>query len=111
MKAVHFIQKDPKLVPMAENPKDPASLWTSGFWAVPEATAQKLIGGMIYFHKRQDTRSMRGGEIVGYEVVKDDEYAGRIVFRFREDSSARGKLTGREGWAMEKKIVWDDDAV
>ena len=108
MNAVHFIQKDPKLVPKAESPKDSASFWTSGFWAVPETTARKLIGAMIYFHKRQDSRSTRGGEVVGYEVVKDGEYAGRIIFRFREDRSAKGVLTSREGWAMEKKIVWDD---
>ena len=61
------------------------------------------------FHERQDSRSKRGGEIVGYEVVKFGEFAGRIIFRFRNDPSAKGKLTGREGWAMEKKIVWDDE--
>lgn len=110
MNAIHLIQKDPKLVPRAENPKDPASLWTSGFWAVPESTARKLVGGMIHFHERQDSRSKRGGEIVGYEVTKGGEYPGRIIFRFREDPSAKGKLTGREGWAMEKKIVWENAA-
>lgn len=108
MNAIHFVQRDPELAPKPERPKDPASVWTSGFWAVPESTAQRLIGGMIYFHERQDSRSKRGGEIVGYELSKDVKFAGRIVFRFREDPSARGKLTGREGWAMEKKIVWDD---
>lgn len=111
MNAIHLIQKNPKLVPMAENPKDPASLWISGYWAVPESTARRLIGGMIYFHARQDGRSKRGGEIVGYEVVQSGEWIGRIRFRFREDSTAKRKLTDREGWSMEKKIIWDDDAV
>lgn len=109
MNAIHLIQKDPKLGPKKESDKDPASLWTSGFWAVSESTSQKLIGGMIYFHERQDGRSKRGGEIVDYELVKDGKYAGRIIFRFRNDSAAKGKLAGREGWAMEKKIVWDDE--
>lgn len=107
MSAIHFIQKDPKLGPRPENPKDLASLWWSGYWALSESTAQKLIGGMIYFHEKQDSRSKRGGVIVSYEVVKDGEFAGRIIFRFRNDPSTKGKLTGREGWAMEKKIVWD----
>lgn len=109
MSAIHFIQRDLKLRPKPENPKDP-SLWRSGFWAVPESKARKLIGGMIYLHERQDGRSKRGGEIVGFEVAKEGDFAGRIIFRFREDPSARGKLTGREGWAMEKKIVRADGA-
>lgn len=108
MSAIHFIQRDPKFRPGPEDPKNP-SLRTSGFWAVSEPAAQKLIGGMIYFHERKDSRSKSGGEIVGYEVTKEGKYAGRIIFRFREDPLARGKLTGREGWAMEKKIAWDDE--
>ena len=103
--AIHLIQRDPKLVPKPVCPKDPDSLWASGYWAVTESTSRRLVGGMIYFHERQDGRSKRGGEIVGYELVGSGVWAGRIIFRFREDSSARGVLTGREGWAMEKKIV------
>ena len=94
---------------MPENPKDSESLWTSGFWAVSEATAKQLIGGMIYFHEKQESRSKRGGEIVGFEVVKSGEYAGRIIFRFRNDPNAKGVLTSRAGWPMEKKMVWSEE--
>jgi hypothetical protein len=106
MNAIHLIQKDPKLAPRPECPKDPTSLWRSGFWAVSEAMARRLTGAMIYFHEKQDARAKRGGEIVDYELVEEGEYAGRIIFRFREDPSAKGKLTGRDGWSMEKKIVF-----
>jgi hypothetical protein len=61
---------------------------------------------MIYLHEKQDARAKRGGEIIGCGLVEEGEYAGRIIFRFREDPSAKGKLTGREGWSMEKKIVF-----
>lgn len=106
MNAIYLIQKDPKLVPKPRRPGD--SVWESGFWSVPVATAKALIGGQIYFHKLQKSPAFFGGEIVGFEVTPEGEYAGRIIFRFRPDPNARGTKAGPDGWGMEKKIVWDE---
>ena len=45
--------------------------------------------------------------IVDFSVVEEGEYVGRVIFWFRNDPAARGTMTGREAWAMEKKIVLD----
>lgn len=104
MNCIHLIQKDtdPKLLPKPE--KEGSKIWTSGYWSLAAKTAEGLIGGMIYFHKAQVKPSFLGGEIVGYRVEESGEWKGRIVFRFREESSARGVKTGKEGWAMVMKL-------
>lgn len=103
MNCIHLIQKetDPKLLP---HPVKGSEFWVSGYWTLSEKTAQGLIGGMIYFHKAQVKPSFLGGEIVEYRVEESGEWKGKIVFRFRQDASARGVKTGKEGWAMVMKI-------
>jgi len=60
---------------------------------------------MIYFHTAQVKPSFLGGQIAGCRVEKSGEWKGRIVFRFRQEPLARGVKTGKDGWAMEMKIV------
>ncbi|HEX8160320.1 MAG TPA: hypothetical protein VF538_00355 [Pyrinomonadaceae bacterium] len=79
----------------------------SMFWDVPMQTAERLIGGSIYFHKKQKEPSFFGGRIIGYRIHDEaDENSGRIVFRFEADPTYRGVLAGVGGWSYEKKIVW-----
>jgi hypothetical protein len=81
----------------------------SGFWAIPSESAQVLVGGDIYFHKRQKEPSFYGGKILGYRIHnEDDEYRGRIIFRFEYSAKHRNVSAGIGGWSYEKKIVWGD---
>ena|SRR5438067_2644576 len=78
----------------------------SGFWDVSSQTAQELVGGDIYFHKKQKEPSYFGGKILGYRIhEKDDEYRGRIIFRFEYSAGHRNVSAGSGGWSNEKKIV------
>src|SRR5438067_13741492 len=80
----------------------------SGLWAVPSQTAQALLGGDIYFHKKQKEPSFYGGKILGYRMhEEDDENRGRIIFHFEYSAKHRNVSAGSGGWSNEKKIVWD----
>jgi hypothetical protein len=84
-------------------------IYESGFWAVSPETAQALLGGDIYFHKKQKEPSFYGGKILGYRIhEEDDEYCGRIIFRFEYSTKHRNVSAGSGGWSNEKKIVWDE---
>jgi hypothetical protein len=78
----------------------------SGFWDVTPQKAHALVGGDIYFHKRQKELSFFGGEILGYSIhEQDDQYRGRIIFRFEYSSEYRNVSAGDGGWSSEKKII------
>ncbi|MDT4965878.1 MAG: hypothetical protein QOJ64_615 [Acidobacteriota bacterium] len=78
----------------------------SGFWGVPPQTAQSLLGGDIYFHKKQKESSFFGGKILGYRMhEEDDEYRGRVIFRFEYSREHRDVSAGSGGWSNEKKII------
>ena len=80
--------------------------WESGWWAVAPETAEKLIGGHIYFHKKQAEPSFFGGLILGYRIETTGEWVGRVIFRFKTGLEFKGIKAGSSGWGMEKKIVW-----
>lgn len=82
------------------------SEWESGWWAVAPETAEKLIGGNIYFHKKQAEPSFFGGLILGYRIETTGEWAGRVIFQFKTGLEFKGIKAGSSGWGMEKKIVW-----
>jgi hypothetical protein len=79
----------------------------SGYWEVAPQIADELVGGDIYFHRKQKEPSFFGGKILGYRIHdEDDEYPrGRIIFRFEAARSHRGVLAGGSGWSYEKKII------
>jgi hypothetical protein len=82
--------------------------WASYCWVVSEDTAKKLIGGEIYLHKGQDKPSHFGGTIFSYDVLPAEARgdAGRIVFNFKAGLEFKNVKAGKDGWGMEKKIVW-----
>lgn len=82
------------------------NIFESGNWKVTPQQAEGLIGGDIYFHKKQKEPSFYGGKILGYRIYEsDDELNGRIIFRFEYSRSHKGVLAGDEGWSYEKKII------
>lgn len=98
---IHFIER---LGNMKRIDKELA-IWESGWWAVTPETADKLIGGRIFFHKAQDKPSFFGGKLTSYRIENEGELSGRILFTFIFSPEFRGVRTGREGWGMEKKVV------
>ena len=97
---IHFIEKLDLIKKVQGN------VFDSGFWDVPAATAEALIGGDIYFHRKQKEPSYFGGKITGYRISEADaEYPGRVIFRFEYSSTHRGVSAGGGGWSYEKKIV------
>lgn len=80
--------------------------WESGWWAVSQDTARRLVGGRIYFHLGQTKPSRFGGRITGFRVETEGNWPGRIVFEFIAGMEFKDVRTGREGWGMEKKIVY-----
>ena len=83
-----------------------SATWESGWWAVSTDTAAKLVGGRIFFHKAQDKPSFFGGRITKYRVETEGEWPGRIVFTFAAGQEFKAVKAGRDGWGMEKKVVF-----
>lgn len=81
-------------------------LHESGLWDVTPQTADELVGGDIYFHKKQKELSFFGGKILSYRIhEEDDEYRGRVIFNFESSSDHKNFSSGEGGWSNEKKIV------
>lgn len=102
---IHLIENSNNFVRLKEN------LWESGWWALNESEAARLVGGRIYFHKVQQERSFYGGDITGYRVVQDGEHDGLIVFEFKHNRDCRDVKTDKAGWIKKMKMVNDDPAL
>lgn len=102
---MHFVERKNNVHRVLDSHGD----WESGYWVIAEDTAQRLIGGDLYLHSRQNEPSHFGGKIISFRVHCDgsgSEIDGRIVFRIQATLEYKGVHTGREGWGNEKKLVW-----
>ena len=69
MTAIHLIKNDPSLqqiTPIALG----SDIFHSGYWVIAEDTAKALVGGNVFFHKKQEESSFFGGVIESIEVVR-----------------------------------------
>ncbi len=82
--------------------------WESGWWNLDEDKAKELVGGEIYFHKKQQEPSFFGGTIMGYRIEQDIQYQGRIVFTFKYNAACRDVKTDKHGWSKKMKIISRD---
>lgn len=106
MAAIHLIKNDPGLpsiTPIGQH--EGTGLFFSGFWSLAEATANKLIGGSIFFHEHRTGPSFFGGVIKSVVKVDQGLYPGRIIFIFKVDQACRGITTSQDGWSQEMKIT------
>src|SRR6266853_4691835 len=95
---IHLIER------MGHIQKIEGRIHESGLWDITPQTAQSLVGGDIYFHKKQKEVSYFGGKILGYRVHEgNDEYHGRIIFRFESSTEHKNVHSGEGGWSNEKK--------
>lgn len=99
---IHMIE------PLNNFVKLPDSSWESGWWNIDENKAKELIGGKIYFHKKQLEPSFFGGSITGYRIDQDAQYQGKIVFTLQYNAACRNVKTDKLGWSKKMKIVSHD---
>jgi hypothetical protein len=88
--------------------KLPDSRWESGWWNLDESKAKELIGGEIFFHKKQQEPSFFGGIITGYRTEQDAKNQDRIVFTLQYNSACRNVKTDKAGWSKKMKIISND---
>ncbi|OPY85477.1 MAG: hypothetical protein A4E72_01944 [Syntrophus sp. PtaU1.Bin208] len=79
--------------------------WESGWWSIDENKAKELVGGEIYFHKKQQEPSFFGGIIGAYRIEEDGQHQGNIVFIFQYHAECRNVRTDKNGWSKKMKII------
>ena len=99
---IHLIEQLNNFVKVQDN------IWESGWWNIDESKAKKLVGGEIYFHKKQQEPSFYGGTITGYRIEQDGQYQGRVVFTLQHSAACRNVKTDKHGWSKKMKIIIDD---
>ncbi|MDQ5839051.1 MAG: hypothetical protein M3379_19915 [Acidobacteriota bacterium] len=109
MPRIHLIERGGHFNPIKGN------VFESWCWEVTPQTAQALVGGDIYFHKKQKEPSYYGGKILGYRIHDSNEgfapnCSGRVIFTFEYSRGHKNVSAGKGGWSQEKKIVLDDTA-
>ncbi|MCF8131357.1 MAG: hypothetical protein K9N10_22840 [Deltaproteobacteria bacterium] len=72
----------------------------TGYWAFSEEQADEFIGCFLFLHKGQAEPAHYAGEVVGVHQQPDGKYAGRFVFKVRNEPRLLGLSTSRDGWAM-----------
>ena len=96
---IHVIEPLNKFVKLPDNK------WESCGWNIDENKAQKLVGGVIYFHKKRFEPSFFGGAITDYRVDENSQYQGKVVFTFQYKADCRNVNTDRRGWSKSMKII------
>jgi len=99
---IHLIEKFNNFVKLQDN------TWESGWWSIDESKAKKLVGGEIYFHKKQLEPSFYGGTITGYRIEQDGQYEGKIIFKLQYSETGRNVKTDKHGWSKKMKIIDHD---
>jgi hypothetical protein len=106
---IHLIERVTHFIRIEGN------VFESWCWDVTPQKAEALVGGDIYFHKKQKELSYYGGKIIEYRVHDSDEGTypgclGRVIFTFEYSHAHKNVSAGEGGWSYEKKIVLDDTA-
>ena len=103
MRAIHFVERSDNVRKIDKCKNE----WESGYWALPEGIAQKLIGSVLYLHRTKLQPSHFGGDILDYRVEQLGPDAGRIVFKLRANADRKGVKVDAKGWSKDRKIFWD----
>jgi hypothetical protein len=107
MSSIHFVCKEHLNLKGTGTP----GLYKSGSWDLPQADAERLVGGMIYLHKTKSAASYYGGRIQSFKTVATERAPREeIVFTFTFLETGRGaswRGTSR-GNARSGGLVQDD---
>lgn len=102
MTAIHFIERSDNVRKTDRSRNE----WESGFWDVPEETAQKLVGATLYLHRSKHQPSHFGGRILSYRIEQGPS-GSCVVFTVRAAVDCKDVKTDAKGWAKDHKIFWD----
>jgi hypothetical protein len=105
MPSIHFVERKNNV----HRVQGTTDEWESGYWVVGHDTADRLVGGELYLHAKQDAESHFGGRILSWRAIDDptkEDIHGRLVFRIRFTPAHRGVKVGPEGWGNEKNLRW-----
>jgi hypothetical protein len=71
---------------------DEKDAYLSGYWDIPIAEAQTLVGGMLYLHETKAKPSRFGGKVLSVEQVRTEEFAhkDRVVFKISSLPEGKG---------------------
>ncbi len=102
--AIHVIEKDEENENLRCTNRQRRE-WETGHWVIGKATAESLVGGMVYVHRGQDLPSHIGGKIIAvFHQEGTDEK--RQVIRFRKLPLGKNVVAEKKGWGNERKIDW-----
>ena len=99
---IHMVEPLNKFVKLPDNS------WESGWWTIDETKAKELVGGEIYFHKKQGEPSFFGGTITGYRLDPDVQLQGKVAFTLSYNAACRNVRTDKNGWSKKMKIISHD---
>ena len=105
MAAIHFVERTDNVRKIDKSRNE----WESGHWPVPEETAKKLVGSVLYLHRTKHAPSHFGGDILDYRIEEAGPDAGRVVFKLRAKADCKGMKIDGKGWSKDCKIVWDKE--
>ncbi|MES2435208.1 MAG: hypothetical protein V4586_15460 [Pseudomonadota bacterium] len=95
MKVLHVINKQKgdgiglEHLTKSDTEKD---VWFSGYWDIPLAEAELLVGGILYLHESKAKPSRFGGRVLGFEptIRSDLAHSHRIRFKILAFPEVRG---------------------
>jgi len=61
--------------------KLPDNKWESGWWSLDENKAQKLVGGVIYFHKKRNEPSFLVVQLQAIALIKAQKIRAKLFSR------------------------------
>ena len=99
---VHVIE------PLNNFVKLPDDKWESGGCSIDESKARKLIGGIIYFHKKRFEPSFFGGSILDYRFDQRSQDQRKVIFTFLYKEDCRNVNTDKRGWSKRVKIIGNE---
>ena len=108
MAVIHFVERTDNVRKI-----DPSrNEWESGYWPLPEETAKKLVGSVLYLHRTKLASSHFGGEIIDYRIEQSEKepVGPRVIFKLRAKADCKGVKIQAKGWSKDCKIVWDTPA-
>jgi hypothetical protein len=95
MKVLHVINKQkvkgPGLEHLAPSPVE-KDVWFSGYWDIPLAEAETLVGGMLYLHETKAKPSRFGGKVLSVKPAIKSDLARihRVIFKILASQDAKG---------------------
>jgi hypothetical protein len=92
MKSIHLKCEDRKSLKCIKMPT-----FESGYWDIPDADADQLIGGMVYLHQTKNEPSYIGGIVKEVRQEKRPEHAHSDRWLIVFDAVEAGKGTAWRG--------------